>query len=67
MKKILILCFLFIFQSSFSKEEKHPDTVTVGVYINSIHDIDFREKQYTISLWLWLKYKNQLLLSPAHL
>lgn len=35
-----------------------PDTVTVGVYINSVHDIDFKEKEYTINLWLWLKYKN---------
>lgn len=58
MKKLLLLFALFIFQSSFAKETKHPDTVTVGVYINSIHDIDFKEKQYTINLWLWLKYKN---------
>ncbi|MBP7808687.1 MAG: hypothetical protein KA163_05310 [Bacteroidia bacterium] len=58
MKKLLSLLLLFVFQSSFSKEAKHPDTVTVGVYINSIHDIDFREKQYTINLWLWLKYRN---------
>lgn len=58
MKKLLFILSLFIFQSSFSKEAKHPDTVTVGVYINSIHDIDFKEKQYTINLWLWLKYRN---------
>ena len=36
-----------------------PDTVSVGVYITSIHDIDFKQKEYTISLWLWLKYKNR--------
>jgi hypothetical protein len=59
MKKLFFVLFLFLFLFSFSKEAKHPDTVTVGVYINSIHDIDFRDKQYTISLWLWLKYKNQ--------
>ena len=58
MKKLLIILFLFVFQTSFSKEAKYPDTVSVGVYINSIHDIDFREKQYTINLWLWLKYRN---------
>lgn len=33
-----------------------PDTVKVGCYINSIHDIDFKQKQYDISLWLWLRY-----------
>ena len=24
----------------------------------SIHDIDFKQKEYTVTLWLWLKYKN---------
>src|SRR5690349_3147424 len=56
MKKIFFLFSLFIFHSSFAKNI--PDTVTVGVYINSVHDIDFKDKQYTINLWLWLKYKN---------
>jgi hypothetical protein len=58
MKKLL---FLFIFintYSSFAKQVPAPDTVTVGIYINSIHDIDFSNKQYTVNLWLWLKYKN---------
>lgn len=59
MKKLFFLSFLFIFHSSFAKETAKPDTVTVGVYINSIHDIDFKEKEFTINLWLWLKYKNQ--------
>ncbi len=36
-----------------------PDTVITGIYINSIHDINFKEKEYTVSLWLWLKYKNR--------
>ncbi len=58
MKKLLFLFLLFISYASFAKETKTPDTVIVGVYVNSVHDIDFKEKQYTISLWLWLKYKN---------
>lgn len=36
-----------------------PDTVKVGIYITSIHDINFKEKEYNVSLWLWLKYKNR--------
>ncbi|MEO6317127.1 MAG: hypothetical protein ABIU63_12970 [Chitinophagaceae bacterium] len=36
-----------------------PDTVTAGIYITSIHDIDFKQKEYTINCWLWLKYKNR--------
>jgi len=35
------------------------DTVRAGIYITSIHNIDFKEKEYTISLWLWLKYRNR--------
>ncbi|HEY0030824.1 MAG TPA: hypothetical protein VGC65_08720 [Bacteroidia bacterium] len=58
MKKLLFFFFLLIFYSSFAKATKAADTVTVGVYINSIHDIDFSNKEYTINLWLWLKYKN---------
>lgn len=50
-------------QDTFSLPETNiayvPDTVTTGVYITSIHNIDFKEKEYTISLWLWLKYKNR--------
>lgn len=40
-------------------QDKKPDTVKVGVYITSIHDIDFKEKQFTVNLWLWLKYRNR--------
>lgn len=59
MKNFFFLLFLLMFHPSFAKETAKPDTVKVGVYINSIHDIDFREKEFTINLWLWLKYKNQ--------
>ena len=34
-----------------------PDTVNVGIYVTSVHDVDFREKEFSINLWLWLKYK----------
>jgi hypothetical protein len=44
--------------ASYSAPGK-PDTVTVGIYITSIHDVDFRQKEYTITFWLWLKYKNK--------
>ena len=58
MKKIVFAILLFLSQLSFSQGAAVPDTVTVGFYINSLHDIDFREKEYTINMWLWLKYKN---------
>ena len=35
-----------------------PDTVKVGAYIISLHDINFHEKEYTIRFWLWFVYDN---------
>ncbi len=62
MKKKYFLFLIFLVYSSLfiSKafgQNVHPDTVTVGVYVTSVHDIDFKEKAYKINLWLWLKYK----------
>lgn len=36
-----------------------PDTVSVGIYITSIHDIDFKQKEFSANFWLWLRYKNK--------
>ncbi|MGN6478276.1 MAG: hypothetical protein ACTHKV_13710 [Flavipsychrobacter sp.] len=38
---------------------KGPDTVKTGIYITSIHNIDFKEKEYAITFWLWMKYANR--------
>lgn len=35
-----------------------PDTVKVGAYIISVHDINFHEKEYTVRFWLWFVYDN---------
>jgi hypothetical protein len=42
-----------------SAQHKAPDTVQAGIYITSIHDINFKDKEYNVDLWLWLKYKNK--------
>jgi hypothetical protein len=64
MKKNLLFlcCFVFVLLSaglSSTAQDTQPDTVSVGIYITSIHDIDFKEKEYTVNFWLWLKYKNR--------
>ena len=64
MKKLYIYTILIIALISGSpfhsgSQEIKPDTVSVGIYITSIHDIDFRQKEYAITFWLWLKYKNR--------
>ncbi len=50
------LLFLFAAHSSKAQPPARPDTVKVGIYITSVHDIDFKDKEYSVSFWLWLKY-----------
>lgn len=62
MKKTFLVFVFFLINStlfvanSFAEEAK-PDTVNVGIYVTSVHDVNFREKEYSVNLWLWLKYK----------
>ena len=30
-----------------------------GIYITSIHNIDFKQKEYAVTFWAWFKYKNK--------
>jgi hypothetical protein len=63
MKNILLLITLcaLIYIPAYKSyaQEAPPDTVLAGIYINSIHNIDFKQKEYAISCWLWLRYKNK--------
>src|SRR4051812_34912165 len=54
MKKVFL--FLFLILSSFAFAQ--PDTVKVGTYVISVHDINFHEKEYTARFWLWFVYNN---------
>ncbi|MBX2896469.1 MAG: hypothetical protein KF763_13550 [Cyclobacteriaceae bacterium] len=51
---------VFILLSSFiiTKAQAQPDSVTVGSYVISVHDINFRDKEYTMRFWLWFLYDN---------
>jgi hypothetical protein len=55
---LLLTVLLFTLSPALHAENDHPDTVHVGIYITSIHDIDFKQKEYTATFWLWLKYEN---------
>lgn len=62
MKYSLLLAFIVtLISTAWAKPQaaEVPDTVRTGIYINSIHDINFKDKEYTLSVWLWLKYKNK--------
>lgn len=58
MKKYWFIFSLLLLPSFFQAQNSKPDTVKTGIYITSIHNIDFKQKEYSISFWLWFKYKN---------
>jgi hypothetical protein len=59
-KKLLLFIVIIIAGYCTALAQKTvPDTVKTGIYITSIHDIDFKNNEYTIDLWLWMKYKNK--------
>ena len=55
----LMLMFFSTSKAASDSVKILPDTVLTGIYITSIHDIDFKEKEYTVDLWLWMKYKRK--------
>ncbi|MBX2969998.1 MAG: hypothetical protein KF803_11560 [Cyclobacteriaceae bacterium] len=61
-RPFIILITLFLSIQVFSQDgfddEAHPDTVKIGAYIISIHDINFQDKEYTLRFWLWALFDN---------
>ena len=48
----IITSFICLNLKSFAGHDKR-DTVYTGIYVTSVHDIDFNQKEYTVNLWLW--------------
>lgn len=60
MKKLIFALFIFFISGSLIfAQNPPPDTVKTGIYITSIHDIDFKQNEYTVNLWLWFRYKKK--------
>jgi hypothetical protein len=55
LRTLLVVSFVLGFVSAASAQ---PDTVKVGAYVISVHDINFREKEFTARFWLWFVYDN---------
>ena len=51
-----LVCFAFLVGSFGTSYAKGPDTVKVGAYVISVHDINFHDKEYTMRYWLWFLY-----------
>lgn len=57
----LILFFFVLTPAAMSQAAETgnaPDTVKVGAYVISLHDINFHDKEYTARFWLWFVYNN---------
>ncbi|MBS1586168.1 MAG: hypothetical protein JSS82_11560 [Bacteroidetes bacterium] len=54
--RIFLTLLLFVVHSYTICYGDGVDFVRTGIYITSIHNIDFKQKEYAISLWLWLRY-----------
>jgi hypothetical protein len=63
MKRLSAFLLILLPTLSWAQEsnsgEQQPDTVKIGAYVISVHDINFHEKEYTVRFWLWLLYENQ--------
>ena len=55
---LLVAFPLLLAAQESDSAEQAPDTVQVGAYIISVHDINFHNKEYTVRFWLWLLYDN---------
>lgn len=49
---------LLVIQNLLAQDRTSPDTVRIGTYVISVHDINFQQKEYTIRFWLWCLYDN---------
>lgn len=58
MNKATIISLLMVLYCGAFAQPVTPDSVKVGAYIISVHDINFHEKEYTVRFWLWFVYDN---------
>ncbi len=55
----LLLFFLLTISSFRAIAQNKPDTVKIGCYLISLHDFNFRDKEYTARFWVWMLYNNK--------
>lgn len=54
--RLLIGFLLWLSGWQAVQAEENPQLVPVGIFVTSIHDLDFATGQYEISAWLWATY-----------
>jgi hypothetical protein len=58
MKKSLALFPLLLISCLLLAQSAKPtkDTIRLGIYVTSIHDIEFKNQEYDINFWMWMDY-----------
>ena len=49
---------IFITLATCFHANANPDTVKIGAYVMSVHDINFHDNEYTMRMWLWFLHNN---------
>ncbi len=65
MKKIVVALALLLnfwgLRAVAQNEKETPDTVQLGLFINSLYDFDLSAGEFTTKFWLWMTYNNDSL------
>jgi hypothetical protein len=63
MKKLLLFLFMTFLGLKGRPQDvpEAPDTVNLGLYINSLYDISLYSGEFTTKFWLWMTYDNDSL------
>jgi hypothetical protein len=62
MKRVLSACLavlLLLWAGSNALAQQPPAPVTIGVYVNKIQDLNFRENKYALDFFIWFLWKPQ--------
>jgi hypothetical protein len=57
-KYVFLLLALTSAIPTWAQTKPRPDTVRAGIYVIGLHDINFRDKEYTMRFWLWFIHNN---------
>ena len=69
MKKLLLILFMALLglTGRSQNESEVPDTVNLGLFINSLYDMNLSSGEFTTTFWLWMTYDDDSLEIYDHL
>ena len=58
MKPISAILLLVLCIQSITAFSQNRDTARIGIYINSIYDLNIEEKSFTVDFWMWINHSD---------